>query len=152
MLVQEYAPNGNLHRLAVEMGRCMTEQQARLVVLQPLLLACTHMHARGIIHRCAACSASPNTPAKPPGKPRSCGTDAQFLGSPTTSCSLLFIPFIHSYAFLFIPRAACDAAGTSSPTTSCSWAATGWRWRTSGWPSTAATSGPSRAQAPPATW
>lgn len=53
VLVQEYAPNGNLYRLAVEMGRCMTEQHARLLVLQPLLLACTHMHAQGIIHRCA---------------------------------------------------------------------------------------------------
>ncbi|GFR52013.1 hypothetical protein Agub_g14436, partial [Astrephomene gubernaculifera] len=51
VLVQEFASQGDLHDVHRALGCRMSEDQARVLVLRPLLNAVAHLHAEQIIHR-----------------------------------------------------------------------------------------------------
>eukprot|EP00198_Chlamydomonas_reinhardtii_P006480 XP_001695816.1 predicted protein [Chlamydomonas reinhardtii] len=51
VLVEEFAANGDLHAVHKALGCRMTEQQARALVLRPLLEAVSHLHTLGCVHR-----------------------------------------------------------------------------------------------------
>ena len=51
MIVQEYAPGGDLFKLVYKCGGRLNEKQAVHTVLQPVLASLQYLHMRGIVHR-----------------------------------------------------------------------------------------------------
>ena len=51
VLVQEFAPGGDLFKLMHKCGGHLSEDLAVRLVLQPVLAALQYLHTRGIVHR-----------------------------------------------------------------------------------------------------